>query len=365
MANPKTPVLIAHIAGWLLFFCLPLAFMYSQSGQINPGRIIISPHYWIYCLAFLLLFYLVNGVLAPRLYLKRKYLVFFSVLLLLFAAFYFYKPFEKLMSSNRPGPEPREMRPPPEFDEGPPPGEPGPPHQPQTESLLFLDIMSVFLFIMVVALAMAIQINKQLYLTQKKALQAETDKAEAELSFLKAQINPHFLFNTLNNLYVLALNRNPHTAESIMRLSNIMRYMTDDVRSEYVLLQDELNCIEDFINLQKLRLGEKIPVNFKITGPVHHQKIAPLILMTFIENAFKYGVSKQKPSPINISITTAENKIHFHADNKIFTGDSTLNSTRIGIENTRQRLQHLYPGKHELAIGPKDDLFIVDLAIFT
>jgi two-component system, LytTR family, sensor kinase len=364
MANPRISVFSAHIAGWLLFFSLPLAFMYSQHEQNNLGSILITPAYWLFCLSFLSLFYLVNDILAPKLFLQRKYFAFFAVILVLFAAFYLLKPFDKLMSSNRPGTEPREMRPPPQFSERPPAMTPmGPP--PQQDNLFSFDIMSVFLFIMIVALAMAIQINKQLYLTQKKALQAETDKAEAELSFLKAQINPHFLFNTLNNLYVLALNRNPHTAESIMRLSNIMRYMTDDVRSEYVLLQDELNCIEDYINLQKLRLGQKIPVNFSVSGTVLHQKIAPLILMTFIENAFKYGVSKQKPSAINITITAAEKKIHFHSDNKIFAGDSTLNSTRIGIENTRQRLQHLYPGKHELAIGTKDDLFIVDLAIFT
>lgn len=373
MANPKLSRFIAHAAGWLLFCCLPVAFMYSQREQDVLSRIILSPAYLIFCMSFLSLFYFINNVLAPRLYLRKKYLAFFSILFILFAFFYWLKPFERLLNQNRPGPQQNEMRPPPMHeDRPPPPGHEPPPFRPdgplrdgQPPQPFSLDIMSIFLFIMVVALAMAIQINKQLYLTQKKALQAETDKAEAELSFLKAQINPHFLFNTLNNIYVLALNTHPNTAESIMKLSNIMRYMTDDVRSEKVLLKDELNCIEDYISLQKLRLGEKTPVNYQVTGSITNQKIAPLILMTFIENAFKYGVSKKNYSPIDISISVDEETIRFHSDNKIFPGDQTLNSTRIGIENTRQRLQHLYPGKHELKINNQDELFNVDLVIFT
>lgn len=360
---------MAHVAGWLLFFCLPVAFLYSQNGQDMVGRILTSPGYWLFCGSFLFLFYFVNYFLAPRLYLNKQYFAFFTILIVLFAAFYVLKPFDRLMAQNRPEPRQMEMRPPPGgpppgFAEGPPPREPL--GEPSSEENIFsLDIMSVFLFIMIVALSMAIQINKQLHLTQKKALQAETDKAEAELSFLKAQINPHFLFNTLNNIYVLALNAHPNTAESIMKLSNIMRYLTDDVRSEMVLLQEELDCIENFISLQKLRLGEKTPVHFTVTGTISGKKIAPLILMTFVENAFKYGVSKQKPSAIGIAVTVDEKSIHFHTGNTIFAGDSTINRTRIGIENTRQRLQHVYPGKHELKISRQDDRFIVDLFIFT
>src|SRR6202008_3873902 len=110
---------------------------------------------------------------------------------------------------------------------------------------------SLFIFIMIIALSTAAVINQQWRLTEQRAIQAEVDKANAELSFLKAQINPHFLFNTLNNIYTLAINNNEHTADSIMKLSNIMRYVTDEVGEDFVPVQNELDCIDNYIELQR------------------------------------------------------------------------------------------------------------------
>src|SRR6201999_506982 len=104
-----------------------------------------------------------------------------------------------------------------------------------------------------------------------------------------------FLFNTLNNIYTLAVIQDEHAPDSILKLSNIMRYVTDDTREDFVPLQSEVDCINDYIELQKLRLGTKTQVDFKITGDIESKQIAPLILMTFIENVFKYGISKHEP----------------------------------------------------------------------
>ncbi|MEJ2884537.1 sensor histidine kinase [Pedobacter sp. GR22-6] len=387
----KTAKLITQMAGWILFFSLPVVFMFNeqQVGE-NSLNVLGTPSYWIFCSTYLLIFYLSSFVLIPHLYLKGRYTLFFSIVALLFIGVYLLKPFDKLMSlhqesraarGNRemPGAPRTDLHPPSQFHNQPAPfprpmphpeGSPAPNEHfrnrapgPQQKDIRSFDIVSVFLFIMVIALTMAIEINKQLHLTQKKAIKAEADRAEAELSFLKAQINPHFLYNTLNNIYTLAVTNHPNTAPSIMKLSNIMRYMTDDITVELVPLRDELDCIANFIGLQELRLGAKTPIDYQVEGLALQHKIAPLILMTFVENAFKYGISKQTASPILIKVSIADEHLVFFAQNRDFSENAKLNSTGIGIQNTRQRLQHAYPGKHELTIEKGEGLFTVQLKL--
>lgn len=381
MNQLKTARFITQIAGWILFFSLPLVFMYNQHNNENAVSVVFTSSYWVFCCTFLALFYLLSHLLIPKLYLKRRYVAYFSIVFLLFAGVYLLKPFDRLMSDHQGNRTPAEMARPPGLRTGPPGGfpesgtggkmrppppdrgnrRPGPPQN--RKGLLAFDIVSVFLFIMIVALTMAIEINRQLHLAQKKAIKAEADRAEAELSFLKAQINPHFLYNTLNNIYTLAITSNPNTAESIMKLSNIMRYITDDIKDEFVALRDELDCITNFIGLQELRLGEKNPIVYKVSGAVNRQKIGPLLLMTFVENAFKYGVSKQRKSPIEIEIVVEAHEISFLARNVNYAKQAGIASTGIGIQNTKQRLQYLYPGKHELTIDDLEESFIVNLKL--
>ena len=149
---------------------------------------------------------------------------------------------------------------------------------------------------MMVALSMAIKMTQQWRTTQQRALQAEADKAtaeadkaSAELSFLKAQINPHFLFNILNNIYSLAITQNENTASAILKLSNTMRYLTDEVKADYVPLKREVDYIQDYIDLQRLRLSKKVKLDFSVEGDLENKKIAPLILITFVENVLFSG----------------------------------------------------------------------------
>jgi LytS/YehU family sensor histidine kinase len=148
-----------------------------------------------------------------------------------------------------------------------------------------------------------------------------------------------------------------------MKLSNIMRYVTDEVTEDVVLLQSEIDCIKDYIDLQKLRLGKRTKLNFIISGEIINQKIAPLVLMTFIENVFKYGISKSKSTEITIRLLVDEDKLNFFCQNTIVEKKSSIKRKGIGIDNTRQRLEHLYPGKHQLEIKHGDDLFTVNLTI--
>jgi LytS/YehU family sensor histidine kinase len=142
-----------------------------------------------------------------------------------------------------------------------------------------------------------------------------------------------------------------------------MRYVTDEVTENLVSLQREIDCIDDYIDLQRLRLGKKTKLNFNVSGVIGQKKIAPLVLMTFIENVFKYGVSKHEAAEINIAINVSDKQIAFHCQNQIFDNGSAAKSTGIGISNTRQRLEHIYHGKHRLDINTHDNLFIVDLEI--
>jgi len=206
---------------------------------------------------------------------------------------------------------------------------------------------------------------KELQLTEKRAILAEADRANAELSFLKAQINPHFLYNTLNNIYTLCVTGSENAADSIMKLSNIMRYVTDEAEANYVSLQGELDCIRDFVDLQKLRLGKKVSMDYNVTGDSSGHLISPLVLMTFIENVFKYGLSNHVDAPIVISIDVFEDKIVFKSENRIFENKQNNDRLGIGIKNTKQRLDHLYPGKYQLNIDDKDGVFTVNLVLFS
>jgi two-component system, LytTR family, sensor kinase len=277
---------------------------------------------------------------------------------MLFAAVVAIKPFDGLMNQfNRPGNA--QMRPSSdEFGQGPGADRPPPDNGARPGHT---DIVSIILFVTVWSLSTAICIIRQWRNSEKRAIQAEADKANAELSFLKAQINPHFLFNTLNNIYSLAVTKNENTADSIMKLSNIMRYVTDDVREDFVSLDNEVECVRDYIDLQRLRLGKKMNIDFSVSGQTENKKIAPLILMTFIENVFKYGISSHEQSDIIIKIAAEHHNISFFCQNKLFDVKRNPERTGIGIANTRQRLQHLYPNKHFLDIKGRNDLYTVHL----
>lgn len=385
MYRIKTPTVVSHLIGWLIFLSLPFLFIAGHSGQDRALNTISAGWYWLLFGCYVVVFYLHTYVLFPLLYLKRKFGWYFGILLIMLVGIYFLRPFDSLffrlsqarremrqegfkrssLSSNAPPlQEERSFRPPPSLDDN----RAMPPRGPRRRPF---DFVSIFLFLLALSLGIALQSTWRWRLTEKRALQAEADraqavadKAQAELSFLKAQINPHFLFNTLNNIYSLAVTHSEHTAASIMKLSNILRYITDESGMDFVSLQQEIDCIRDFIDLQQLRLGQKTAVSFDVTGATESLSIAPLVLMTFVENAFKYGISSHHTSSIDITVRTNGRHINFQCSNALFPRKET-ERTGIGIANTRQRLEHLYPGKHALNISTENNLFTVVLELDT
>lgn len=393
MSRFKAFSVIVHIAGWLLFMAFPLLLLNNRWQEDTITWSLLQKHsYWMFCYTYIFLFYSNAYFFIPHLFLKKRYVLYGIVVLLLFSGVHYLQPFDKLLHSIRPKGMFDNNRPP--F--GPfSPGYPGPrvfptdgrirPHlgSPEDTSRQFppipfkgqgpgrhnlfrmrpMDSISLFIFMMIMALSTAIRIIQQWRLTERRAIQAEADKTTAELSFLKAQINPHFLFNTLNNIYTLAVIKDDHAADSIMKLSNIMRYVTDDVLTDLVPLQNEVDCIGDYIELQRLRTGNNTQVNFIVTGDIESKKIAPLILMTFIENVFKYGVSKHEKTTIDIKISVSDTDISFFCRNHIFVRRDENQRGGIGIRNTKQRLNHLYPDKHLLNIWNEDKEYSVQLII--
>jgi two-component system, LytTR family, sensor kinase len=349
--RPKFINTVSHIAGWLFFFSLVVGFFANSPNSSHVTSQLLSPPFLIFYIVFLFLFYFNMGVLIPELYLKKRYFFYFLTIGLLFVAVFFIRPFDGLMKLNPPPGEMNRMLSPGDEPKGP--GGPG----------KGIDITSIILFITVWSLSTALCIIRQWRMTEQRALQAETDKVNAELSFLKSQVNPHFLFNTLNNIYSLAITNNENTAPSIMKLSNIMRYVTDEAGENFVPLEAEVECMKDYIDLQRMRLGSKMNIDLSVKGNMIDKKIAPLLLMTFVENVFKYGISNHEPSEIIIKISADEHNITFFCQNKLFEIKRNAERTGIGIPNARKRLLHLYPNKHFLDIDEGNGLFTVQLTL--
>lgn len=185
---------------------------------------------------------------------------------------------------------------------------------------------------------------------EAKKKEVENEKLMAELNFLKAQINPHFLFNTLNNLYYLAYSKSDNTTEVIAKLSQMMRYMIYDSNHPKVLLSKEIEYMQSYISLERLRLNDQIPIKFDISGSTENIWITPLIFITFLENAFKHGVSNSNPKAwVNISIQLKGKECVYIVENSR-TSDQKEPGEKsgIGLQNVKRRLELSYPGSHKL-----------------
>jgi len=202
------------------------------------------------------------------------------------------------------------------------------------------------------------------YLTQKQKAELINQNQASELALLRSQINPHFLFNTLNNIYSLVYKKSDNAPEAVMKLSSIMRYMLYDAIEDKVLLEKEIEYLKSFIELQELRLMNKNFVSFDIHGQLEGRTIAPMILMPFIENAFKHG-SKQVKSPgIIVDLTINQQTIIFSVSNYLSKNNSEKDEAGgIGIHNINRRLELIYPGKHRLEIKKTEDMFFIKLEI--
>ena len=195
---------------------------------------------------------------------------------------------------------------------------------------------------------------------EKKRDDLEKERISTELLYLKQQINPHFLFNTLNNLYALSIKNPELTPEAILKVSSILRYTLYKTDNSLTLLREEIEIINAYIDVQKIRSKNNLPVRYSQTGEVGDFKIEPFILLPLIENAFKYGMAKINESFIHIFITINSSRLQFKVENKkSYLSEPDPDHSGIGLKNIKRRLDLVYPESHELIIEDKDDSFSV------
>lgn len=347
---------IVHITGSLLFLSIPvlsspdLTNAHTHLFDIAPFR----QSFFQYVL--LLVFFYVNYFyLIPHFYFRQRYFLFVLGLAVCFAVISFLPDY--VFPWNR-----QMMYPPRGFSAIMPNGMPAP-QSGNTMAFSRNRHMPLFFggglwqFLLVSSLSFLVRVNQRLS-------SMESEKLKTEVSYLKAQINPHFLFNTLNSLYALTLEKSDAAPNAILKLSGMMRYVVTESSRERVALQSELDYIQNYISLQRLRMDEATTFTYTVTGPVAGRQISPLILIPFIENAFKYGLNPEKESAIHIAISIEADQLTMVVrNNKVITTLLPEEVSGRGVENTRLRLEYLYPERHSLSINETEDIFEVKLII--
>lgn len=216
-----------------------------------------------------------------------------------------------------------------------------------------------------VSLVLIIKMVQQFFQQRRLNAQLKEEKTNAELQNLKNQLQPHFLFNTLNNIYGMVLSGNREAADSVLRLSSIMSYMLHECEGALVDLEKELELLRNYIGLEKLRYGDLLDVSMETAGSIKGRMVAPLLLLPFVENAFKHGVSaSEKHSWVRINLVATCQELTFLVENSIPGDDNNFSQVKsgIGLTNVRQRLDLLYPHRHELKIKA-DDTYLINLKI--
>lgn len=341
--------LALNIAAWAIFFMLPFVFLY-YNPRITPSPL-TSPRFVnsLICSNILLIifYYLNRWWFIPRLLANKKtfwyilsqvgYLaLYMGILYIIFINAPETKKFiaEQLQKN-------------PKFK----------------LSLRFFWPGPVTLFLLTFVLSSSSKVIAQWFLAEENRMEITKQQLQTELSLLKSQVNPHFLFNTLNSIYSLSVTNSDKTSDAVMKLSRIMRYTLEESQNDEVPLQDEIDFAKSYIDLQQLRLTDKVHISFTTTGETENVIIAPLLFIPFIENAFKYGISTHHPSSIDIQLNVVNNVVTLTCVNDVVPAASKHEGTGTGILNAQRRLDLLYPGKHTLTIESNSQQYKVLLTI--
>src|SRR5688572_22897970 len=213
--------------------------------------------------------------------------------------------------------------------------------------------------------AVAIKLLKSWHLKKIENEKLEKEKARAELEVLKGQIHPHFMFNTLNSIYSLALKKSDQTPEAILKLSQLMRYILTECSNPVVDLKTEIDVLRNYMDLEKGRFGNRLDMSVSIQGDIERNQIAPLLLLPFLENSFKHGANEMiEQAWISLDLNVNGSSLVFKLVNgRPMENGSHPDSAHVGLQNVRKRLNLLYPSRHELRIHSDDDSFMVTLKL--
>lgn len=346
--------ILIHVFAWMMLFLLPILFLNDTFDRLFDRTSIIV------MTKSIVIFYLNFFVLVPKLLLKKKVLPFFASLLLLIVlnTLIYNEPrrperFEKFENKEHFNPDFKDF---PERPQKPIDGKPF-----RRNNVLG----GVFFAALFLGISTSLKLAEEWFRNEKHKEEVSKEKLFTELAFLKAQINPHFLFNSLNSIYSLATKKSDSAPEAIIRLSKIMRYVLDEAESERVALSSEIDHISDYIELQKLRLTKHTKLSFSVQNNTQHASIEPMLLVPFVENAFKYGVDSANPSVISIKIQVDKHALTFKSTNTIAnkTGLNLEKESGIGLKNVKRRLDLLYPNTHTLDVLAEENLYAVTLTL--
>ena len=339
--------LVILVAAWAAFFSLPFQFFpYNKAhSPFDSQRFVNS---FIVTNVVCLGFYFINGwILIPNILARKKTFLYIVIVL---SSFFLYLTIMYVVATTAPetsaflkyaAEKDIHLKGPTFFSSGP---------------------MTLFLLAFVISTGS--KVISEWFTAEQVKEEIKQQQLQTELSLLKSQVNPHFLFNTLNSIYSLSVANNRKTSDAVMKLSHIMRYTLEESQKDFVMLQQEIDFINSYIQLQKLRLTDNIQIQFSTCGNMEHVMIAPLLFIPFIENAFKYGISAHHSSDIFVQLKVENDELFFLCKNYCFPNtNTTLKGTGMGIINTKRRLELLYNKKHTLNISSTDKQFNVSLTI--
>jgi hypothetical protein len=344
--NTSLMRVIYHLTGWILLYLLPPLVLQTEIKlPSNFGDYM----FWAIVIGC---FYINYLWLIPRYLSKRRFAAYFLFIFLMLVFNYsaneiYIRQVHHREDSGRSTEERRENE------------------EPRRKKPRFRGYNAALFCFAVLALGTSVRVTESWYENEKQKKEMENQKLGAELSLLKSQINPHFFFNTLNSIYSLAIIKSNKTPEAIIKLSEIMRYIIYDTERKRVPLSKEVEYIANYIELQRLRLTKEIQIVFNTELSQEESVIEPLLLLPFIENAFKHGIDIEKGGRILISIVQSGNILQLHVENPLIE-ESVFpqnGSSGVGMNNTMKRLNLLYQDNYTLTAGPVEDNYVIDLVL--
>ncbi len=345
--------IVLHAIAWIIVIIIPL-YLSNAFGGRNTHRLY---EFYLHTFSAGVIFYVGYLWLVPKFFLQERKVSFVIILLGLILLTHFITNFVEEYLLYSPVEEARfleEMKKITEKDQS---------FRPPRQAFSFFNhfLSSVLLS----GFAIGLGVMEKLKQNEKRQKEMEKEKLHSELAFLKNQISPHFFFNTLNNIYSLIGIDGPTAQKSVLKLSKMMRYLLYESENGETLMSHEINFMNNYIDLMKLRLNPRVDLQIAFPKNFSDFPIPPLLFIPFIENAFKHGAGHRDPSFIKIRMDIEGEQIRFFSGNSI--GNNTqvgeLQHSGIGLENVKKRLSLLFPGKHVLKIDQGETIFTVELSI--
>lgn len=346
MKKPYRRILF-HLLFWLLY----IAFQLLQYGWENRDviRLQYYPDIWTIIPMQMIVVYFNLYVLLPKFFYPKKYgryAIALSLTLLLGALYsrltgwLIWIPYEKFRNNAHYLTEP-------------------------TNFFIPVRIIRNWLdFCPIIGLTFILQVIQDAYKREQHMRALEEEKHQAERDLLKAQIHPHFFFNTLNSLYALTMTKSDKGPEVVLQLSELMHYMLYEANSSQVLLATEISHLRSYMDIEQLRFGDRLELRCHIPTDTNGRTVAPLLLLPFIENAFKHSLSQEKDKAwIHIDIRLKKDDLHMQVANSCHPANQSDPPKGIGLANARKRLELTYPGQYQLNIHPGDERFEIDLTL--